>query len=331
MMRRREFITLLGGAAAWPLAALAQEGERRWRVGVLMGFDENNPEVKGWLSGFMRGLAELGWTDGRNVRMDVRWAAGNPDRMRTFAKELVDLQSDVILSQTTPVTAALHRETRTIPIIFVMVADPVGAGFAASVPRPGGNLTGFMVWEPSVAGKWLELLTDVAPGVRRVSIMFNPDTAPYIRSYLPSFEAAARSFKVEPIVAPAHTDTEIETVITSLGQEPRGGLVVPGDAFTEFHRALIILLAARNRVPAVYPNVGWARDGGLVSYGTKMAEEFQRAAPYVDRILRGAKPAELPVQLPTKFELAVNLKTAKALGLTIPESFLNLRADEVIE
>jgi 2-keto-3-deoxy-L-rhamnonate aldolase RhmA len=192
-VKRRDFITLLGGAAAWPLAARAQQGERVRRVGVLMGFDENNPEVKGWLSGFMRGLAELGWTDGRNVQMEVRWAAGNPDRMRIFAKELVDLQSDVILSQTTPVTAALHRETRTIPIIFVMVADPVGAGFAASVPRPGGNLTGFIVWEPSVAGKWLELLTDVAPGVGRVSIMFNPDTAPYIRSYLPSFEAAARS------------------------------------------------------------------------------------------------------------------------------------------
>ena len=176
-MRRREFIAGLG-AVAWPVLAPAQQGERVRRVGVLMGFDENDPGAKGWLSGFVRGLAELGWTDGRNVRMDVRWAAGNPDRMRTFARELVDLQSDVILSQTTPVTAALHRETRTIPIIFVMVADPVGAGFAASVPRPGGNLTGFMLWEPSVAGKWLELLTDIAPGVRRVSIMFNPTPLP---------------------------------------------------------------------------------------------------------------------------------------------------------
>ena len=303
-MRRREFITLIGGAAAaWPLAARAQQGERVRRVGVLMGFDENDPGAKGWLSGFMRGLAELGWTDGRNVRMDVRWAAGNPDRMRTFAKELVDLQSDVILSQTTPVTAALHRETRTIPIIFVMVADPVGAGFAASVPRPGGNLTGFMLWEPSVAGKWLELLNDIAPGVRRVSIMFNPDTAPFIRSYLPSFEAAARSFKAEPIVAPVHSDTGIETAITSLGQEPRGGLVVPGDVFTEVHRARIISLAARNDVPAVYVNSGWARDGGLLSYGPTIVDEFHRAALYVDRSLRGARPTELPVQLPVKFEM----------------------------
>src|SRR5262249_29998065 len=226
-IERRKFLATLGGAAAaWPLVARAQQSERMRRIGVLMGFDENDPGAKGWLSGFVRGLAELGWTDGRNVRMDVRWAAGNPDNMRTFAKELVDLQSDVILSQTTPVTAALHRETRTIPIIFVMVADPVGAGFAASVPHPGGNLTGFMLWEPSVAGKWLELLTDIAPGVRRVSIMFNPDTAPFIRSYLPSLEAAARSFKVEPIVAPVHSDNRNRNghhlAWTRAGRRPRG-------------------------------------------------------------------------------------------------------------
>jgi putative tryptophan/tyrosine transport system substrate-binding protein len=330
-MKRREFITLLGGGvAAWPLAVRAQQGERMRRIGVLMGFDESDPGAKDWLSGFMRRLAELGWTDGRNVQMDVRWAAGDPDRMRTFAKELVDLQSDVILSQTTPVTAALRRETRTIPLVFVMVADPVGSGFVASFSRPGGNLTGFVLWEPSVAGKWLELLTEMAPGVRRVPIMFNPDTAPFIKSYLPSFEAAARSFKLEPIVASVHSDAEIETVITSLGREPRGGLVVPGDAFTEVHRALIISLAAQHNVPAVYPNSGWARDGGLLSYGTKMADEFHRAAPYVDRILRGAKPAELPVQLPTKFEMVVNAKTAKALGLDVPPTLL-ARADEVIE
>ena len=210
-MKRREFITLLGGAAAWPLAAHAQQPERMRRIGVLMGFDENDPEAKGWLSGFMQGLAELGWSDGRNMRMDVRWTAGNPDRMRAFAKDLVDLQCDVILSQTTPVTAALQLETQTIPIIFVMVADPVGAGFVASVARPNGNLTGFMVWEPSMPGTWLELLTEIAPTVRRVAIMFNPDAAPYVTSYsMPSFEAAARSVKVEPIVASVHSDAEIE-------------------------------------------------------------------------------------------------------------------------
>jgi putative ABC transport system substrate-binding protein len=331
-MKRRTFISLLGGAAAaWPLAARAQQPERMRRIGVLMGFDENDPEAKGWLSGFMQGLAELGWSEGRNVRMDVRWAAGNPDRMRTFAKELVDLQCDVILSQTTPVTAALHRETQTIPIIFVMVADPVGAGFVASVARPGANLTGFMVWEPSMPGKWLELLTEIAPTVRRVAIMFNPNTAPYVTSYsLPSFEAAARSFKVEPIVAPVHSDAEIETVIASLGRESRSGLVLQGDPFTEVRRSLIILLAARNNVPTVYPNSGWARDGGLLSFGVTMADEFRRAAPYVDRVLRGAKPPDLPVQLPVKFEMVLNAKSAKALGLALPPS-IQLRADEVIE
>jgi len=327
-MRRRDFIAGLG-AVAWPLAARAQQPDRMRRVGVLMGFGENDPNAKGWLSRFIEGLAELGWTDGRNLRMDVRWAGSDLDRMRTFARELIDLQPDVILSPTTPVTAELRRETRTIPIIFVLVADPVGEGFVASVSRPDGNLTGFMFLEPSMAGKWLELLTEIAPGVRRVAITFNPGTAPFVRSYLlPSFEAAARSLKVEPIVALVHSDSEIETVINSLGREPGGGLVVMPDAFTEVRRALIILLAARNNLPAVYPNSAWARDGGLLSYGPIMADEFHRAAPYVDHILRGAKPPGLPVQSPVKFEMALNAKTAKALGLTVPQSIL-LRADEV--
>ena len=263
--------------------------------------------------------------------MDVRWAAGNVDRMRMFAKELVDLQPDVILASTTPATAALQRETRTIPIVFVNVADPVGAGFVASLPRPGGNITGFINIEAAMAGKWLELLTEIAPGVKRAAIMFNPDTAPCGGSYyLPSFEAAARSFKVEPITAPVHSDAEIETVMTSLGREPGGGLVVMPDGFMFVHRAPIISLAARNNVPAVYSAPVFVRDGGLLSYGPDWADIFRRAASYVDRILRGAKPAELPVQLPVKFEMAVNLKTAKALGLTVPQSIL-LRADEVIE
>jgi ABC-type uncharacterized transport system substrate-binding protein len=330
-VRRRTFITLLGGATAWPLAARAQQLQRMRRVGVLMGFDENDPEARGWLSGFMQGLAELGWTDGRDVRMEVRWGAGNLDRMRTFAKELVDLQCDVILSQTTPATAALHRQTQTIPIVFVMVADPVGEGFVATVPRPGGNLTGFMLWESSIPGKWLELLTEIAPTVRRVALMFNPDAAPYVTRYsLPSFEAAARSSKVEPIAAPVHSDAEIDKLIASLAGEPRSGLVLQGDPFTEGRRGLIISLAARNNVPAIYPNSGWIRDGGLLSFGVTMGDEFRRAAPYVDRVLRGAKPPDLPVQLPVKFEMLFNAKTAKALGLSTPSAIL-LRADEVIE
>ena len=331
-MRRREFITLLSGAAAaWPLAAHGQQSDRLRRVGVLMAFDENDPEAKAYLSGFTQGLAELGWTDGRNLRMDVRWAAGNVDRMRMSAKELLDLQPNVILAHGTPATAAFQRETRTIPIVFASVSDPVGEGFVASLPRPGGNIAGFISQEDTVASKWLELLTEIAPGVKRVAAIFNPDTAPSGGLYvLPAFEAAARSFKVAPIAAPIHSDAEIETVITSLGRELAGGLIVMPDTFVESHRAHIILLAARNNVPTVYPDSVWARDGGLLSYGPNRADIFRRSAAYVDRILRGASPAELPVQLPTKFVLAVNAKTAKALGLTVPPTLL-ARADEVIE
>jgi putative ABC transport system substrate-binding protein len=331
-MTRREFISLLGGAAAaWPLAARAQQPGRMRRVGVLMAFDENDPEAKAYLSGFTQGLAELGWTDGRNLRMDVRWAAGNVDRMRMSAKELLDLQPDVILAHGTPATAAFQRETRTIPIVFAVVSDPVGVGFVASLSRPGGNLTGFIHMEASLGGKWLELLTEIAPGVKRATIMFNPDTAPYARSYyLPSFEAAARSFKVAPIVAPVHSEAEIETVITSLESEPGGGLVVMPDTFVESRRAHTILLAAQNNVPTVYPDSVWARDGGLLSYGPNRADIIRRSPAYVDRILRGAKPAELPVQAPTKYVLVLNLKTAKALGLDVPSQLQQL-ADEVIE
>jgi len=267
----------------------------------------------------------------RNLRTDVRWAADNVDLMRMFAKGLVDLQPEMILAHTTPATAALQRETRTIPIVFAGISDPVGEGFVAGLPRPGGNLTGFASTEPAMAGKWLELLTEIAPGVKRVAIMFNPDTAPGGGSYyLPRFEAAARSVKVAPIAAPVHDDPEIEAVITSLGREPGGGLVVTPDTFTQVHRAPIILLAARNNVPAVYPLSVFARDGGLLSYGPDNIDIFRRAAAYVNRILRGAKPADLPVQLPVKFEMAVNVKAAKALGLAVPPAIL-LRADEVIE
>ena len=332
-MKRREFITLLGGAAvAWPLAALAQQTDKVRRVGVLMGYGEADPEAKALLSEFTQGLSELGWTDGRNLRMDVRWAPGRTDLMHTFAKELVNLQPDVILADSTPVTAALKRETLTIPIVFAAVADPVGSGFVASLPRPGGNITGFGSLETgSMASKWLELLTGIAPGIKRAVMMFNPETAPYIKSYvLPSFEAAARSLRVAPIAAPIHSDAEIEMVITELAREPGGGLLGMPDNFVEIHRALIISRAARNNVPAVYQTPVIARDGGLLSYGADFRDIFHRAARYVDSILRGAKPSELPVQLPTKYLMVINLKTAMALGLTVPPSIL-LSADEVIE
>ena len=331
MMRRREFIAGLGSAAAWPVVARAQQPERMRHIGVLMSFAENDPEGKGLLSALTRGLAELGWTDGRNVRMDIRWSAGDVDRMQTFAKEMVDLQPDVILANTTPVTDALQRETRTIPIVFVSPSDPVGAGFVASLPRPGGNLTGFIDMEAAMAGKSVELLMEIAPGVKRAAMMFNPDTSPGGGSYYrPAFEAAARLLKVGQIITPVHSDAEIETAITSLGREPGGGLVVMHDAFVQVHRAPIILLVARNNVPAVYQRSVFVRDGGLLSYGPNQVDIFRRSVSYVDRILRGAKPADLPVQLPTKFEMVVNLKTAKALDLTVPQSIL-LRADEVIE
>jgi putative ABC transport system substrate-binding protein len=331
-MRRREFIAGISAvAAARPLVARAQQGERVRRLGVLMGWDESDPQAKAGLSGFAEGLGKLGWTDGRNLRVDIRWASGNADRMRMFAKELVELQPDVILANTTPVTAAFQRQARTIPIVFVIVSDPVGAGLVASLPHPGGNITGFINMEGAIGGKWLELLTEIAPRVRRVAILFNPDTAPGGGSYfLSSFEAAARSLKVEPIAAPVHSDAEIESVITALGREPGGGLVSSSDGFMQVHRAPVIAATARNKIPAVYAETVIVRDGGLLSYSANYTDIFRRAASYVDRIFRGATPAELPVQVPTRFEMAVNLKTAKALGLDVPPSIL-VRADEVIE
>ena len=331
-MRRREFVTLLGGVTvAWPLTARAQQTDRMRRVGVLMGYGEADPEAKAMLAGFTHGLSALGWNEGRNLRMDVRWAPGRTDLMRTFAKELVALQPDVILSDSTPVTAALKHETPTIPIVFAIVADPVGSGFVASLSHPGGNVTGFSSVEASIASKWLELLTGIAPDLKRATMIFNPETAPYTRSYvLPFFEAAARSLKIELVAAPVHGDAEIETVITALGHEPGSGLLGMPDNFVEVHRALIISLAAHSNVPAVYQTPVIARDGGLLSYGADFQDIFRRSASYVDRILRGAKPSELPVQLPIKYLMVVNLRTAKALGLTVPPSIL-LIADEVIE
>ena len=313
----------MAGASAGA-AGRADASDRR--VDVI----REDPETKAFLSAFTKGLAELGWIDGSNMRMDVRWAAANVDRARTYAKELIDLQPDMILAQGTPMTAALQRETRTIPLVFVNVSDPVGKGFVAGLPRPGGNITGFISTEASMAGKWLELLTQIAPRVVRVAAIFNPDNPGVGSYYVPAFEAAARSLNLQPIRAPVHNDTEMETVITSLGHVPGGGLVVLPDSFILVHRAQIISLAARNNVPAVYQNSFFVRDGGLLSYGPDLKDIFRRAAPYVDRILRGGRPAELPVQVPTKFEVALNSKTAKALGLDVPQSIL-LLADEVIQ
>jgi putative ABC transport system substrate-binding protein len=329
-MNRREFIVGVGGAAiAWPLAARAQQDGRVRRIGVLMSFDENDPEGKLRYSAFTQALAGLGWADGRNVRTDLRWAGDDINRIRALAQELVGLQPDIILASSTAATAALQQETRTIPIVFVNVGDPVASGIVPRFNQPGGNITGFANYEATLGGKWLELLSEIAPGLKRAAIMFNPDTAP-ASAFMPSFETAARSLKVAPIVAPVHGDVEIETAIIALGREPGGGLVVMPDAFTFVHRAPIISAAARNNVPAVYYQSAFARYGGLLSYGPDQADLYRRAASYVDRILRGAKPAELPVQLPTKFEMVLNLKIAKALDLTVPLS-IRLRADEVIE
>jgi putative ABC transport system substrate-binding protein len=331
MIRRRNFITLLGGAAvAWPLAARAQQGGRTRRIGVLMSGVENDPVLKTFVSAFTQALAGLGWTDGRNARLDLRWHGGDTNRIRAFAQELVALQPDTIVTDSTPATAALQRETRTIPILFVSVTDPVVSGIVPRLNQPGGNVTGFASLEASLGGKWLELLSEIAPGLKQAAIMFNPDFAVTVSVYMPSFETAARSLKLVSITEHVHSDVEMETAITALGREPRGGLVVVPDLFTAAHRALIISVAARHNVPAVYPDSPYARDGGLLSYGVDRVDLFRRAASYVDRILRGEKPGDLPVQFPTKFEMIVNRKTATALGLAIPPSIL-LRADEVIE
>ena len=330
-MKRREFITLLGGAvAASPLAAWAQQSERMRRIGLLMAFAESDPEGQTFVAAFREGLQKAGWTEGHNIRIDTRWAAGDTEAIQRLAKELVALQPDLILSPTTPTTAALLQQTRTIPLIFVNVADPIGSGFVASLSRPGGNITGFITMEPTIAGKWLELLKEIAPRVARVALLFNPATAIYFDIYLKPFKAAALSFGVEVIAASVHDISDIDSVLAAQVREPNGGLVVVPDAFLNAHREAITSLAARYRLPAVYPHRIFPDAGGLLSYGNVPIDNYRRAASYVDRILKGEKPSELPVQIPVKFELVINLKTAKALGLEVP-LFLQQRADEVIE
>jgi ABC-type uncharacterized transport system substrate-binding protein len=330
MSSRREFITLLGGAAAaLPLAARAQQPEGMRRIGVLVGLAEDDPEIKARLAAFRQGLEKRGWSEGRNVRIDTRVAPAGA-QAQVLAKELVALQPDVILTHTTPITAALQRESRTIPIVFAVVADPIGSGFVTSLPRPGGNITGVMQYEASVTGKWLAMLKEIAPSLVRAAFVANPKTAPYYNYYLQAAEAAAPSLGIGLVPTLVENVTDIERAIESFGSAPNGGLVLIPDVTITTHRDLIIALAARHRTPAVYYSRAFVAAGGLMSYGNDFVDSFRQAASYVDRILRGDKPADLPVQAATKFETVVNLKTAKALGLTVPPGLL-VAADEVIE
>ena len=329
-MRRREFITLVGSGTVWPLAALAQQGERMRRLGILMAGAESDPQYQADVAVFHEGLQKLGWVDGQNIRIEVRWAGFNAETMQRYAKELIALEPDLILSNDTPTTAMLLQQTRTVPIVFATVADPVGSGFVASFARPGGNATGFAVYEASLGGKWLELLKETVPNVSRAVVIFNPATAPFADNQLKSINDAATSFGVEVSVAHVHDVSELETVVATQAHEPNSGLIVLNEDFMIAHRVEIISLAARYRLPAVYPFRFFAELGGLISYGVDLNDNFRRAVPYADRVLRGAKPSELPVQAPVKFELVINLKTAKAISIDIPLE-LKQRADEVIE
>jgi putative ABC transport system substrate-binding protein len=329
-VKRREFIGLVGGAAAWPLTARAQRAARVRTVGVLMGF-ANDAEAKARVQAFEQGLETEGWSVGQNLRIEYRYAEGDSARMEALAKELVELKPGCILGQSTPVTAALMRATRTIPIVFVAVSDPIGSGFVASMARPGGNITGFTVLHASIAGKYLEMLKEMVPQLARVAIMYNPNSVPDAGKFFsrPFIESATK-LKVHPIIADVHYPSQIENAIKNLGTESGSGLVVVPDNFMSVHRDLIISLTTQFRIPAIYPYRYFAEAGGLVSYGVDAIDQFRRASEYVSRILRGAKPADLPVQAPTKFELVINLKTAKALGLVIPRILL-AGAEQVIE
>jgi putative ABC transport system substrate-binding protein len=330
-MRRRKFIILVGGAlVSWPLAARAQQAGPVRLIGILMEQAESHSDAQSWLAAFRDELAKLGWKEGSNLRIELRWSAGNAERLSTFAKELVDLRPDAIFGRGTSETIALARETRTIPIVFAAVSDPIGSGFAASLARPGGNITGFTNIESTLGGKWVELLKEVAPRTVRVALLFNPTTVAPLQFYLPSIQTAAQSLAVHVSTAPVHAKEEIEGVIAALARDPGGGFIAMPDPFNGTNLGLIVALAARYRVPAIsYPPV-YAESGGLISYGVGFAGLFRQAAGYIDRILKGAKPADLPVQLPTKLELVINLKTAKSLGLTVPPALLT-SADKVIE
>ena len=329
-MKRREFITLLGGAAAWPLAAHAQQPDRIRRVGVLIGVADD-PQGQARLTAFHKGMQELGWTEGRNIRSDIRFSEGDAVRAQSQAKELVDLGVDIILANGTPSLVAATRATDTIPIVFVAVADPVAQGFVRSLAQPGGVITGFGVEEPSMGAKWVEVLKEIAPRVASITVMFNPDTAPFARMFLPSMEAVRSAAPFELIEAPVASENDVERAITAAAAaRPAAGLIVLPDSFLNSRRELIVGATAKQRLPTVYSVSEFTRSGGLIAYGIERTDLFRRAASYVDRILKGTKPADLPIERPTRFELVINLKTAKALGVEIPAA-LYIRADEVIE
>jgi putative tryptophan/tyrosine transport system substrate-binding protein len=328
-MRRREFVTLLGGAAALPLAALAQQGERMRHIGLLLPASADDPEFQARIKAFLQGLALSGWTVGRNVQLEYRWAGTNPDDIRRHATELVALKPDVILASGSAPVGALQQATRAIPIVFATAADPVGAGFVDSLSRPGGNITGFAIFEYAIGGKWLELLKEVSPRTTRVAVVRDLSIAAGPGQFA-AIQTVAPSLGVEVIPVNVHDAPEIERAVVAYARSPNGGLIVTATPLAQRHHDLIVTLAARYKLPAIYFERFFVADGGLISYGADFLDQFRRAAGYVDRILKGEKPADLPVQAPTKYELAINLKTAKALGLEIPTTLL-ARADKVIE
>jgi putative ABC transport system substrate-binding protein len=330
-MQRREFITLLGSAAAaWPLAARAQGSQQMRRVSVLLALAEDDPETKARLKAFRQGMRDLGWIEGRNVQIDYRFAGANPESIKKYVAELTRLAPDVIVANAAPVLAAFRQVTSTIPIIFVIVNDPVGQGFISNLAHPGGNVTGFSFIEPEIVGKWINLLRDVKPNLSRVALMFNPDTVPYYDTYLRSFKALPQQTSVEVEAAHVRSVAEIELTVAKLGHEPGSGLIAASDIFIVAARGAILKAADQHRVPVISSYRQFVVEGSLMSYGPDAADIFRRSTSYVDRILKGESPGTLPAQSPAKFELAVNLKTAKALGLSVRESFL-LLADEVIE
>jgi putative tryptophan/tyrosine transport system substrate-binding protein len=332
LMRRRKFFGLVGGAVLAPLAVRAEGGERMRRIGVLIGNSEGDGQSTQGLVSFRKNLEELGWVEGRNLQIDVRWGQGQLDRIEMLVRELIALRPDVLLAHSTPVSAAMKRATSSIPVVFIFVSDPVGSGLISSLPHPGGNITGFINIEASLGGKWAELLKEVSPGLDHAAILFNPETAPYFAYYVEPFKAAARSLGIEPVVSPVRSSEDIESAITMVAAKPNGSLVVAPDIFIDRRDNLqhVRALAARFRMPVVYPYRFMVNDGGLISYGIDQLDLYRHAPVYVDRVLRGANPADLPVQLPTKFEMSVNLKIARELGLTLPATLLG-RADEVIE
>jgi putative tryptophan/tyrosine transport system substrate-binding protein len=330
-MRRREFLLLLGSIAInWPLAVRAQQSQRMRRIGVLSSYAERDAPVQVWKRAFVSRLQELGWIIGQKIEIAYRWSAGDPTLMQTYAKELVASQPDALVASNTPSTAALLRETHTIPIVFATVTDPIGSGFVKTIARPGGNATGFFALDPAMGGKWVELLKEVAPSAVRAALIFNPDTAPYSHYFSDPFEAAARATGMQPILAAVHDERDLKSTIAATAREGNAGLIAMPDTFTTRYRDQIIALAASNSLPAIYPFRFMALDGGLLSYGADETEGYRNTATYIDRILRGEKPSDLPVQLPTKLQLVINMKTANALGIKVPQTLL-ATADELIE